>query len=290
MSTNLKRYGFKEGLTSGIEIVRLSDLYQNHYKKLIKPHRTDFYHIIWFQEGNPNHLVDFQSVKISPDTILFLAKDVVQSFEENVSFEGMAILFTEDFFCKTPGDIKLLKTSILFNDLLAIPKIHVPELTSPIRKLFSQIQNEIGRKPDDFQLEILRNTLRNLLLQAERKRRQQGFKEIKRGADLDYLLEFKQLLQEKFISKKMVKEYAQEMHITEKRLSQATATILGKTPKQLITDRLLLEAKRHLAHSHLNVKEISFELGFEEPTNFIKFFRKYAGKTPLKFRESLEIQ
>ncbi|WP_459640649.1 helix-turn-helix domain-containing protein [Flavobacterium sp. CGRL2] len=62
--------------------------------------------------------------------------------------------------------------------------------------------------------------------------------------------------------------------------------MLGKTPKEIIDDRVMLEAKRLLAHTNENVKEISYELGFEEPTNFIKYFRKHSNSTPVEFRES----
>jgi hypothetical protein len=72
----------------------------------------------------------------------------------------------------------------------------------------------------------------------------------------------------------------------EKRLGQATSKVLGKTPKELINDRTLLEAKRLLVHGNQSIKEIGFYLGFEEPTNFIKYFRKHTDKTPVEFRES----
>jgi AraC family transcriptional regulator, transcriptional activator of pobA len=60
---------------------------------------------------------------------------------------------------------------------------------------------------------------------------------------------------------------------------------LGKTPKEIIDDRILLEAKRILAHTTESIKEISYYLGFEEPTNFIKYFKKHASVTPTEFRE-----
>ena len=72
-------------------------------------------------------------------------------------------------------------------------------------------------------------------------------------------------------------------------MNQATSKVLGKSPKELIDDRILLEAKRLLVHGNKSIKEIGFELGFEEPTNFIKYFRKHIGKTPMEFREGYSI-
>ena len=75
------------------------------------------------------------------------------------------------------------------------------------------------------------------------------------------------------------------MGITARRLQQAVAESVGKTPKQLIDDRLLLEAKRLLVYTNHSIKEIGFQLGFEEPTNFSRFFRKQAGHSPAEFRK-----
>lgn len=75
------------------------------------------------------------------------------------------------------------------------------------------------------------------------------------------------------------------MNVSEKRLNQATTKTMGKSPKTIIDERVLLEAKRLLIHTTLSVKEIGYNLGFEEPTNFIKYFRKHTQKTPIVFRE-----
>ncbi|MCC8173154.1 MAG: helix-turn-helix domain-containing protein, partial [Odoribacter sp.] len=73
--------------------------------------------------------------------------------------------------------------------------------------------------------------------------------------------------------------------IGEKTLSKEVKLLTGKTPKLYIDERLTLEAKRLLSYSLLTVKEICFELGFDEPTNFGKFFKKQTGITPVAFRK-----
>jgi AraC-like DNA-binding protein len=76
------------------------------------------------------------------------------------------------------------------------------------------------------------------------------------------------------------------MNISEKRLYHATTTTMGKTPKVIIDEKVMLEAKRLLIHTNLSIKETGYDLGFAEPTNFIKYFRRHTGKTPSEFRES----
>jgi AraC-like DNA-binding protein len=100
---------------------------------------------------------------------------------------------------------------------------------------------------------------------------------------------FRDLLEAHYKDQKQVSYYAAQLLITEKRLNQATTKVLDKTPKEIIDDRIMLEAKRLLAHTSENIKEVGYALGFEEPTNFIKYFKKHASTTPTEFRENLTL-
>jgi AraC family transcriptional regulator, transcriptional activator of pobA len=120
---------------------------------------------------------------------------------------------------------------------------------------------------------------------AERERRKQGFMELVKGVDFDYTVLFRDLLEMNFKTLKTVGGYAELVHFSEKRLTLATTKTLGKSPKTIIDERVMLEAKRILLHTNLSIKEIGFDLGFEDPTYFIKYFRKHTGRTPIEFRE-----
>lgn len=285
MTTDIIKYDFKTGLPQEFEIVDINKLYKEFKETLTTTHRTGFYHIIWFQQGSPTHLVDFNPIKIKPNTLLFLSKDTVQRFDNKTKFEGKAILFTDSFFCKTETDTKFLRNSILFNDLFSVSQIQVEKQSKLFTELLQQMMEELKNTKDNSQADILKNLLHNFLLHSERERRKQNFTEIKKGADLDYVMLFKDLLEIGYKSQKQVNYYAKEIIITEKRLNQATTKVLGKSPKQLIDDRIMLEAKRILAHTTESLKEIGYRLGFEEPTNFIKYFKKHSKLTPTEFRE-----
>jgi AraC-like DNA-binding protein len=216
---------------------------------------------------------------------LFLNKDTAQRFDNKTKFGGKAILFTDSFFCKTESDTRFLRNSILFNDLFSVSQIQVNKQFKLFADLLQQMTDELQNIKDNSQADILQNLLHNFLLHAERERRKQNFTEIKKGADLDYVMLFKDLLERGYKSQKQVNNYAKQILITEKRLNQATTKVLGKSPKEIIDDRIMLEAKRTLAHTTESVKEIGYNLGFEEPTNFIKYFKKHSKLTPTEFRE-----
>ena len=287
MTSDIKKYSFKPGLPQEFEIVGIGQLYREFSDSLTTPYRTGFYHVLWFQQGSPTHLVDFKPVKTKPDSILFLPKDSVQRFDPEGNFDGKAILFTDSFFCKTVQDTKFLRSTILFNDLFSVSQIQLSKSGKVISDLFQEMENELKNNQDPFQSDILHNLLHNLLMLSERERRQQDFTEIKKGADLDYVVLFRDLLEVQFKEQKQVNSYSGQLSVTVKRLNQATSKVLGKTPKQMIDERVMLEAKRLLAHTNESIKEIGFALGFEEPTNFIKYFKKNHNSTPVEFRESL---
>lgn len=287
MTTEIKKYVFKTGLPQEFEIVDIAELYKKYKGTLTANHRAGFYHVIWFQKGNPTHSVDFNPIQIQPNTLLFLNKDTVQHFDNQTKFEGKALLFTDSFFCKSESDTKFLRTCILFNDLFPVSHIQIHTQSQLFTDLFQQMTNELYNTKDNFQADILQNLLHNFLLHSERERRQQNFTEIKKGADLDYVLLFKDILETGFKQQKQVNYYAKLLFISEKRLNQATTKVLGKSPKEIIDNRVVLDAKRLLAHTTETVKEIGFDLGFDEPTNFIKYFRKHNNNTPTEFREKL---
>lgn len=285
MKKEIIKYDFKTGLPQEFEIVDLAKLYKKFKNTLTIPFRTSFYHIIWFQQGSPIHLVDFNPIKIKPNTLLFLNKDIVQRFDDKSNLGGKVILFTDAFFCKTENDTKYLRSSILFNDLFSISQIQLQKESKVFANLLQLMTDELQNPKDDSQSDIIQNLLHNFLLYSERERRKQNFIKIKKSSDLDYVMLFKDILEINYKNQKQVNYYAKQIIITEKRLNQATTKVLGKTPKEIIDERIILEAKRILAHTNESVKEISFNLGFGEPTNFIKYFKKHSLLTPIEFRE-----
>ena len=289
MKEKIQKYDFKDGLPQEFEIIDFDLLFNEFSEEIKKPHRAEFYQILWFQKGLPTHFVDFNPIKIKPNSLLFVNKNSVQIFDNKTKFKGKAILFTDSFFCKTETDTKFLRSSILFKDLLSISQIELHKNNSIIETVFELLETELKNSKDNYQSDLLRNDLRNLLLHSERERRKQDFIELKKDANLEQALYFKTLLDDNFVSHKKVSFYCKEMHLTPKRLNQATSKIFGKTPKNIIDDRVLLESKRLLSHTTESVKEIAFSLGFEEPTNFIKYFKKHTKKTPVEFREEFNL-
>lgn len=283
ISQPIQQYAFKSGLTQEFEIIDFEKLYQNSRDLLATPHRSGFYHILWTTENSPTHYIDFSPLHTYPGNILFIHKDMVKQFDANIIGKGKLILFTDAFFSTQEHHTHFLNTTVLFNDYFRVAKIE--NKNDLLVQIFNQIEEEFNQPFDQHKSIILRNLLQNLLMHCERIYRKNHLIEISKGNELDILISFKKLLEENYRENKIVSFYAACLNITEKKISQCTFHTIGKTPKEMINERVILEAKRMLAHTNLSIKEIGYYLGFDEATNFVKFFKKLERMTPLLFRK-----
>ncbi len=285
MADEIKKLKFKLNVDLQVEVVSLQTLTAVSKEHLVTPHRTNFYHVFLFENCHLTHYVDFNAIKIEPYTLLFIDKDRVHHFDQLLNYEGYVLIFTQDFFCTTDSDTKFLRSSILFNDLTDKLTIKLDRIVfEKFSKICDNITDELRLPIDNSTPVLLKNLLHNFLLLAERQKRKHGFTELKKGAELDYTLMFRDLLESNYTKLKSVNDYSKIICISEKRLGLATGKVLGKTPKEIISDRVLLEAKRLLVHTNLTIKEIGLKLGFGDPAYFVRYFKKNTETTPLEFR------
>jgi len=109
---------------------------------------------------------------------------------------------------------------------------------------------------------------------------------IQTGISQQRMRQLLNLLNEHFKREQKAGFYARKMNLSPKRLNEITRKMLGKTITQLIHDRILIEAKRELIFGGRSIKEISYELGFDDPAYFSRFFKKQSGFSPTHFRKN----
>ena len=196
------------------------------------------------------------------------------------------MIFTEEFFNITDFDMQFIRNSLLFNDFFNRNVLQLDRSAyQKFQLLVDGLQMEINQSDVFNKHYILKNLVQNLLLIAQReKMTKHPLPTTFVPGYVSVVMMFTDLLEHQFKNNKSVVKYAPQLSITEKKLGQATKQVLGKLPKDMIDARVLLKAKRFLTHSQLTVKEIGFELGFDEATNFIKYFKKSTGQTPIEFK------
>ncbi|KMQ65156.1 hypothetical protein ACM46_13325 [Chryseobacterium angstadtii] len=255
---------------------------------VLVPHRTDFYIILVVTKGRSSHMIDFNEVTIAEGDVLFIIPGQVHAFRKGIDYDGWLIAFSKDFFYQSSRDHYFMDNANIFNNLYPVTNLNFQEdELNVIIALISKIADEIKKNHDIFQSQILHNYLSNLLLFSERRFKQNNIDETHNSTlnqDNKLVTEFKKQINKYFRNQTMVKYYAGELSVSERTLQKATMAVLGKSPKELINEQIILEGKRLLVHELMTVKEIGYDLGFDEPSNFTKFFKKQTGISPSQFK------
>lgn len=254
--------------------------------KLFEPHRIDFNAIYLFTAGHGIHTVDFRELEVKPGYILFVTKGQVHHFDPNENYDAHSVIFTDDFFNISAAHLHYFQQSLLLGDPLMIPYFDVGENYEILCSYFNNIRDELMQQPDRQQHDILNNCLHNIMLIAERTYattiENPHFSQARK-----LVAAFKGLANVHVHEHWNIKRYADELHVHHRTLQYAFLKIEGKTPKQWLSELLILQSKRYLIHEDPRVTEIAFKLGFKEVTNFVKFFRKHVGKSPMEFKHSI---
>jgi AraC-like DNA-binding protein len=270
----------------GIESVRLSELLgrvsPGHFASSQRP---GFHLLMLFTAGNGWHFLDFRRVRCNAGTLVHARPGQVQQFVLGQDLEADILLFTPEFIFPSTSGSDGTAFAILIDDI--VPE-DATELRSDALESVANVMSAIKRaynKADDSRLSaaILRHLLHAMLLMiadhclkrdvpSTTDNHRRTFQKFRRAVDA------------KFTQTRSVQDYAEAIGCSAKSLRRACMMARGSSPKALIEQRLILEAKRLLAHTGLTVEAIATEVGFSEPTNFVKFFRRHGGMRPLDFR------
>lgn len=285
----IKQYHLKKEQPEQLEfgLHDFEDLDRSNLCLTQEPHNHSFYQIIYFKNTKGKHFIDFIDYDIEPGTLVFVAKNQVHFFEQNINYDGLLIHFNESFLVSAESDINFFLTYHIFNNRER-PYFHIPKkMISQVNEYFDQIKAELTNENEFGNSSILSNSLKSLLLVIEREiRKESGDPKTTNNPDLTHL-KFRNLLEDNFREGWSVSEYANRLNISTKTLNSLIKKETGITVSQVIQDRILLEAKRQLTHTSLLINEIGYALGFRDPYYFIKYFKKHVNCTPKEFRQTV---
>jgi len=273
-------------LSAGVTSVGVKRLEQGfrEINNIKSSHRHNFYQILWVTKGRGTHFIDFNDYPVKPHSLYFLSPGQVHGWKLTEEVTGYGIVFTNEFFSRSLHDKSVLSDLPYFYTVNTHPLLHInDEQAETFDDIIQRIEREYQSQLIDRD-DMLCAYLRILLIEAKRLYRptettytaSSGFRITKK-----FLL----LIEENFLAKKSVSEYAKLLGITANHLNETVKRTTGKTAGELIRNRLLLEAKRLLIHSELGSSEIAHCLNFEDPSYFGRFFKKYTHHSPGDFRE-----
>lgn len=228
--------------------------------------------------------VDFQEIEMKADTLLFINPHVILKPCETIG--GQLMHFNRDFYCVEIHDQEVACDGILYNNVFEIPFINLnEEQSSEIQKIIRDIQSEL-KDEDSGTEEMLRTLLKLIILKSTRIWKQQHqLSDKEQQADVQFLRKFSKLVEQHYKTLHTVADYADLLCVTPKNLSKKIGLVSKDTPNDIIKNRIILESKRLLAHTTMNVKEIAYSLNYEDDAYFVRFFTKHVGISPTSFRK-----
>lgn len=259
---------------------------QNLMATLPYPHRHDFFHIVWIERGTGQHIIDEVKYAVRPGALFFMRPGQVHDFDLSDDTEGFTISFSSEFFALQLQDKNMLTQIPVYDDEHRVQAVYTEgRAAQEIRRTLERIRDEYDEEGYRSQ-DVIRSYLFILLVRASRTAVPTMGMEVGSRAQLLYR-RFKALLDERFATMQEPEDYAQLLRCTERALNAAARRCAGATTSQLIRDRVILEAKRLLAHSGAQVAQVATQLGFDDPAYFSRCFKKHTGRTPVEFRQSI---
>lgn len=248
-------------------------------------HQIEFFVFILYTDGEEFHTIDFTDYHCKKGTLLAIRKGQIHKFS-NKAIKGNILIFDYEFLGSFFTKNEAQKSLLLFNEFINKPKIQLNKKEYAILfDIVLKIQDEYFNNKDSFSAGIIRSLLQVFITQIYRFKTASGPRNINKM----YLQEFIQLqnsIESRYKETLKVKDYADFLGLSTKALNQITKSIVNKTAKDFIDEICINNIKRELVNSNKSVKEISYDSGFEETTNFNNYFKKRVGKTPLEFRNN----
>lgn len=271
------------GVPAGFEIMSLARLRSRvPASTLARPQRPTFHHLVTVADGTLTHTVDFTGYAVRPADWLWVRPGQVHQWGDLAHAEGSLILFEREFLDPATAAAA------------GIDDPHAPAGYQPagadaddLRDCAALLGREFhaaGRLPLDAHVAVLRHLLAALVLRLAHGAASDGGP----GPEVsDVFLRFRDAVERDFARTRRVEDYAHLLGYVPRTLSRATLAAAGVGAKEYIDRRVILEAKRLLAHSDQPAGRIAHRLGFSSATNFSKYFQQRTGLSPIAFRSTV---
>jgi AraC family transcriptional activator of pobA len=244
--------------------------------------------VLWFTQSNQNKLIiDGDEFVFSKNEIVFLTEFHKTSLDK---LENVKLLrFNRSFYCILDNDAEIGCKGVLFFGASQVPIITIPEEDlDKFETLWKMFILEM-QSPDNMQRDMLQMMLKRYLILCTRIYKSKMRYPIE-NRDFDIVREFNFLVETHFKSIHSVTQYAELLHRSPKTISNLFRKFNSKSPLQFIQERKMLEAKRLLTYTTKQIKEIAYDLGFEDIQTFSRFFKRNEGISPSKYKETSQLR
>lgn len=270
--------------TGAAQVVRLRDA-RFGGAAVREPHRHDYHELIWIRAGAGQHSIDGATVPVRPGTITVIGRGQVHVFEQGEHLDGAVVRFSEETLAD-PGARRGTPAWLLAGRggrTVVVPGGEQDRLDA----LIDALGAELARPPDEHSPELQRHLLTAILLWIER---WYDASRTERRADDDAEVQlhrrFTRRLEEDYAAHHDAAHYAEALAVPAAALSRALAHVTGRATKDLILDRVMLEAARLLRFTDLSVGEVAHRVGYDDPLYFSRAFKRRNDQPPQAYRDA----
>ncbi len=244
--------------------------------KRTKPHKhDDYYELIFLNDGEGFHWIETNKFMVSAPEFYFLKPGQLHYWQFTSIPKGFVILFKSDFF----DNLKETEIINLYRQLTDRFRVPVPDNYNP-EEILNAILKEYSEN-SVYSIHIIHGYLRALFAKMLQLAEIQS-QEI--NVPVTTFEKFLDLLVKECPRLHKVNDFAGLLNTTPQNLNTVCRKHSGKSASELIISQLLLEAKRYILHTENTINEIAYTLSFNDPSNFVKFFKKHEKITPVQFR------
>ena len=252
----------------------------------IRPHRHhDLYQLIWVDDGGGTVMLDERRLALRSPVLISIPPPIVHGFQWRPGTEGLILTIAESFvadLARQSGDPEI---GASLAQLLTITGAVDPGSIDRLRGLFGTILDEYIHDRVCRGTAISGNILMLFAEVARLRHLSLHEADPSAGAAGQALYRrFKELVEAHFRERWSVADYADALAMTERSLRRLCLGLVGRTPGQVVHGRVLLEAKRNLLYTEKTIAEVGYDLGFDDPAYFTRFFSRNEGETPAAFR------
>ncbi|MEU0166616.1 AraC family transcriptional regulator [Streptomyces iakyrus] len=250
---------------------------------LERVHRIDFHVVMLFGAGPVRHMVDFTEHEATAGDLLWIRPGQVHRFSRTGEYRGTALTMQPGFLPRSTVEA----TGLYRYDLPPLLRPDAAQLAG-LQAALAQLRREYedaDTLPLSLHTAVLRHTLTAFLLRLAHLAARSA-PALHRRTDSTFTL-FRDAVERDFASNHSVSAYADALGYSRRTLVRAVRAATGETPKAFIDKRVVLEAKRLLAHTELPIGRVGAAVGFPDAANFSKFFHQHTDQTPAAFRAEL---
>jgi AraC-like DNA-binding protein len=253
------------------------------------PHRHEFFTIILVKDARGKHFVDYVEYPLKPGMIFLLSPGQVHQVITEGPPSGDIVMFNDEFLHLNFINADFISNLGLFSCSTSVPPIEADDDEMKNLCLFSTEIRKAFESENPFKFDTIASYLKLLLIDCNRfavHSKESNPQAIESGRSI--VRSFKELLEKNYAQWHRVNTYARQLNITPDYLNNVIKASIGKSAKELIVQRIILEAKRLGLHTHRSSKEIAFSLGFDDPSHFSKLFKNETEQSFTEFRAQLE--